>query len=94
MASTEGVDDRPHQDLRQRRDQDDRGSAVRPPVKRVKASVHACINGVNGSVAPAAPVAPVGGLSSALAASIWPSPAALRTSRSSRRFHQTIVVRY
>jgi GntR family transcriptional regulator len=71
---------RPHPDLDHRRDQDDRGSAVRPPLKRVKASVHACIICVNGSVAPVASVAHVGGLSSALAASIWPSPAARRSS--------------
>ena len=68
---------RPQPDLRHRRDQDDRGSAVRPPLKRVKASVHACIICVNGSVAP---VAPVGGASNALAASIWPSPAPVMSS--------------
>jgi hypothetical protein len=46
----------------------------------VKASVHAFIICVNGSVAAVGPVAYVGGVSSARAASIWPSPAALRSS--------------
>ena len=52
------------------------GPAVPPPLKRMKASIHACIICVNGS---AAAVAPVGGISSALAASIWQSPAGLRS---------------
>ena len=73
---------RGHRDLRGPRHQDDRGSVVRSPLKRVKASVHAFIICVNGSVAAVGPFAHVSGVSSARAASNWPSPAALRRRRS------------